>query len=200
MDRPIGNGEHRGVLARVAGRGYFPHQLSWLIDNPLRSLFISPRGLANRLPLSEGSSVLELGAGSGYFSVELAGRLPRGRLELVDLQPEMLAKAKRKIEKRGFCNVGYHVQDAGVGLPFPDQTFDVAVVVAVLGEVGHRARCLQSLYRTLRPGGVLAIHEHIPDPDRIHLAALRSLVETEDFVFRKRWGPLWNYTALFDRV
>lgn len=111
----------------------------------------------------------------------------------------MLAKARRKLEKRGFQNIGYSVHDASVGLPFPDQTFDVAVMVAVLGEVSDRESCLDSLYRTIRSGGVLAIHEHAPDPDRIKFAALRSLLESRGFCFRKRWGPAWNYTALFER-
>jgi len=190
---------NRGVVARAFGRGYFPHQLSWLIDNPIRQLLVSPRRMADRLPLTESSCVLELGPGSGYFSVELAGRIPRGRLELLDLQPEMLAKAKRKLEGQGLQNVGYSVQDASVGMPYPDQTFDVAVVVAVLGEVGDREACLEGLYRTIRSGGVLAIHEHVPDPDRITFSALRPLVESRGFLFRKRWGPRWNYTALFAR-
>ena len=192
-------GDNRGVWARGFGRGYFPHQLSWLIDNPLRQLLVSPRGLVDRLPLTESSCVLELGAGSGYFSAELARRIPHGRLELLDLQPEMLAKAQRKLEHQGFRRVGYTAMDAAVDLPFPDQTFDVAVVVAVLGEVGDREACLTGLYRTLRSGGVLAVHEHVPDPDRIKLSTLRLLVEPRGFQFRKRWGPGWSYTALFER-
>ena len=191
--------DDRGVLGRAFGRGYFPHQLSWLIDNPLRRLLLRPQQLADRLPLTESGCLLELGAGSGYFSIELARRVPRGRLELLDLQPQMLAKARRKLEQYGFQNTGYSVCDASVGLPFSDQTFDVAVMVAVLGEVSDQRSCLDSLYRTIRSGGVLAIHEHAPDPDRIKFGALRPLVESRGFWFRKRWGPAWNYTALFER-
>ena len=187
-------------MARAFGRGHFPHQLSWLIDNPLRRLLLSPRQLADRLPLTESSRVLELGPGSGYFSVELARRVPRGRLELLDLQPEMLAKAKRKLEAQGQHNVGYSAQDAGARMPFADRTIDVAVMVAVLGEVGDREGCLKDLHRAIRTRGVLAVHEHIPDPDRIRFPELQELVEAQGFVFRKRAGPLWNYTALFERA
>jgi ubiquinone/menaquinone biosynthesis C-methylase UbiE len=187
------------VPAHAPGRGYFPHQLSWLIDNPLRRLILRPQQLAERLRLTESDCLLELGAGSGYFSIELARRVPRGRLELVDLQPQMLAKARRKLKTRGFQNIGYTVHDAGFDLPFPAQTFDVAVMVAVLGEVSDKKSCLDTLYRTIRSGGVLAIHEHAPDPDRIRFTALRSLVEPRGFWFRERFGPDWNYTALFER-
>lgn len=189
----------RGVLARALGRGYFPHQLSWLIDNPLRRLLLSPAKLADRLPLTESSDVLEVGPGSGYFSAELARRVPQGWLELLDLQPEMLAKAKQKLQARGHLNVGYTTHDASEQLPFPDESFDVAVLVAVLGEVPNAKSCLHELCRVLRPRGVLAIHEHVPDPDQIPLVVLRPLVEACGFRFRQLWGPQWNYTATFER-
>lgn len=189
----------RRVLARALSRGYFPHQLSWLIDNPLRRLLLTPAQLANRLPLTKSSQVLEVGPGSGYFSVELSRRVPQGRLELLDLQPEMLAKAKRKLQTKGCRNVGYTTHDASERLPFPDESFDVVVLVAVLGETPCTESCLQELLRVLRCGGVLAIHEHVPDPDRIPLSALRPMVERCGYRFRQHWGPRWNFTATFER-
>lgn len=192
-------GENRGGVARTFGRGHFPHQLSWLIDNPLRRLLITPQRLADRLPLTESSRLLEIGPGSGFFSAELARRVHHGRLELLDLQPEMLAKARRYLEGRGFRNIGYSRADASVNIPFPDQYFDVALMVAVLGEVSDQKACLEHVFRTLRPGGVLAVHEHVPDPDRITFPALRSLAESQRYRFGKHWGPRCNYTALFER-
>ncbi len=94
----VGKKSELGDMARALwSRGVFPHQFSWLIDNPLRRLVLSPDTLAKRLPLSDSSRILELGPGSGYCSAALAARVPRGRLELFDLQPEMLAKAERKL-------------------------------------------------------------------------------------------------------
>jgi len=85
----------------------FPHQLSWLIDNPVHSLLLSPRRLADRLPLAETSQVLEVGPGSGFFSPEIARRVLLGRLHLLDIQSEMLAKARTKLEARGLRDVLY---------------------------------------------------------------------------------------------
>jgi predicted O-methyltransferase YrrM len=42
------------------------------------------------------------GTAAGFFSVEVAGQLTDGRLKLFDLQPEMLAQARRKLEPEGF--------------------------------------------------------------------------------------------------
>jgi ubiquinone/menaquinone biosynthesis C-methylase UbiE len=176
---------------------YFPHQLSFLIDNPLRALLISPVALAGRLQLRPGARVLEIGPGSGFFSLELARRVPAGRLELFDLQAEMLVKARAKLRRAGLRNAGFTQGDAG-SLPFASAAFDAALLVAVLGEVPDRRACLQSLRRVLRPGGLLAFHEQLPDPDRIAPESLRAGVEREGFRFREQFGPRWNYTALFD--
>ncbi len=189
--------EHGNMARALWARGVFPHQFSWLIDNPLRRLVLAPETLAERLPLSDSSRILELGPGSGYFSLALAARVPRGRLELFDLQPEMLAKAERKLRSGGHQNIGYTTGNASEDLSFPDSHFDVAFLSSVLGEVPDQERCLRSLHRVLRPTGTLAFHESIPDPDLIRFATLRGLVEPQGFKFQHRWGQPWNYTATF---
>ena len=189
--------EHSDMARALWARGVFPYQFSWLIDNPLRRLVLSPEKLAMRLPLSDSSRILELGPGSGYFSAALAARVPRGRLELFDLQPEMLAKAERKLRAGGHHNIGYTTGNAGEDLSFPDNHFDVAFLSSVLGEVPDQGRCLRSLRGVLRPTGTLAFHESIPDPDLIRFETLRDLVEPHGFNFQHRWGRPWNYTATF---
>jgi len=177
----------------------FPHKLSWLINNPLRRLLVAPEQLVERLNLQEASRVLEIGPGSGYFSLAIAREVPQGHLELVDVQPEMLEKTKQRLRAFGIDNVGFTTQDASLSLPFPDRSFDAAVLVAVLGEVADPKTCLKELHRVLRATGIVAVHEHIPDPDRIRLDRLTVLAETAGFVLRSRYGPSWNYTAVFSK-
>lgn len=63
--------------------------------------------------------------------------------------------------------MGYTVAEAGKPLPLAPASFEMAVLVQVLGEVGDQAQCLRSLASVLKPGGILAVHEGVPDPDRI---------------------------------
>ena len=177
---------------------YYPHQLSFLIDNPIRRLMISPGEFADRLSLTASSRVLEVGSGSGYFSVEIARRTPQGHLELFDLQLEMLGKARRKLQASGLNDVGYTQGDAA-NLPFADASFDVATLVAVLGEVPEKQRCADSLYRVVRPGGRVVFHEQLPDPDIFKLSTLRGLIEGAGFEFKRKWGRWYNYTAIFEK-
>ncbi len=186
----------RTIIEHALGLGYFPHYLSFLIHNPLRRLLITPEGLTERMPLNPDSHVLEVGPGSGYFSVEIARRVPSGHLELLDIQLKMLVKARRHLQAAGVNNVGYTEGNA-TALPFLDSEFDVALLVAVLGEVADQAACLQSLHRVLRPSGTVVFHEHLPDPDFLPLGKLRGIVEAQGFVFVERRGWSWNYTASF---
>ena len=60
-------------------------------------------------------------------------------------------------------------------------------------------KCLRALHRVIRPGGLLSITEHLPDPDFSRFSRLRELVEREGFEFSERFGPPWSYTANFRR-
>lgn len=184
------------VWRRAINRGVFPHQLSWVLELPWRRLVLSPHSLASRLPIRPDSSVLEIGPGSGYYSVEVAKRIPAGHLELLDIQAEMLDRCLDKCASAGLTNVGYTVGD-GAALPFADAQFDLVYMVTVFGEVHDQDACLRSLKRVLRPDGVLSISEHLPDPDFTALSSLQRMAEKFGFVLDRRYGSRLAYTASF---
>jgi ubiquinone/menaquinone biosynthesis C-methylase UbiE len=185
-------------IEHIAGRqAFFPHQMSFILELPFRALLITSSQLADRLHLTERSKVLEVGCGSGVFSVEVARRLPHGHLELFDLQAEMLAKARQKVEAAGLARRVSYTQGDARELALPTAGFDVAFLVAVLGEIPEPHKCLAALARVIRPGGLLSITEHLPDPDFSRLSTLRSLVEPVGFKFVESFGPPWSYTANF---
>jgi ubiquinone/menaquinone biosynthesis C-methylase UbiE len=141
------------------GRGVFPHQLSFVLDLPLRNILLSPRKLVARLPLAAMNNVLEVGAGSGFYSIEVARVVSEGQLELLDLQPDMLKRARQKLKVSGFTNAGCTIADAS-HLPFKQQSFDIVFLVTVLGEITDQNLFLREADRVLTPGGILSISEH----------------------------------------
>jgi ubiquinone/menaquinone biosynthesis C-methylase UbiE len=169
--------------SRQQGTSPFPHQAAFLINNPLRRALLKPGRIIDKLGLTGSEQVFELGPGPGFFSVEIARRLTAGRLELFDIQPEMLEKARRELERAGLTNVGFTAGEASDGFPFPDNTFDVAFLSAVIGEVPDKRACIRALGRVLKPGGRLVFAELFPDPDRLSVQQLRELVEPENFEF-----------------
>jgi ubiquinone/menaquinone biosynthesis C-methylase UbiE len=183
-------------VKKALTRGVFPHEISFFLELPWRKIMLSPQKLASRLHLTPTSHVLEVGAGSGFYSVEIARQIPEGHLEVLDLQPEMLKKAQQKLEAERLSNVSYTLADARQ-LTFAAGIFDVIVLVTVLGEVADQPAFLHEAHRVLKPQGILSISEHLPDPDFSSFAKVKALVEREGFTFFEHFGTKWSYTANF---
>jgi ubiquinone/menaquinone biosynthesis C-methylase UbiE len=190
------------VLRQTRRPGVFPytHWAAGFLDNPIRRLIDRPAAVVDRLALTGAERVLELGPGPGFYSTEIARRVPQGQLDLFDIQPEMLDKARRNLEDAGCRNVGYHAGDASRGFPFPDGQFDVAFLAAVLGEVPDKSACIRELARVLRPGGSLILVESFPDPDRLNVQTLRDLAEPEGFQLQVAEGTTWRDIVNFRRL
>jgi ubiquinone/menaquinone biosynthesis C-methylase UbiE len=183
--------------SRQQGKSPFPYQAAFMINNPVRRALLKPARIVDKLGLAGSEHVLELGPGPGFFSVEIARRLTDGRLELFDIQPEMLEMARRQLERAGLSDVGFTAGEASDGLPFPDNTFDVAFLAAVIGEVPDQQACLRSLGQVLKPGGRLVFVEMFPDPDRLSVPQLRGLAEPEGFEFVEATGNRWENIVRF---
>lgn len=172
-----------------------PHLL-----NPMRALVLSPEELVRRLDLKPDFTVLELGPGPGYFSPTVARALPQGKLVLVDVQREMLDMARKRLDRKGAKNVEYQ-QGAATALPAENNSFDVAFLVAVLGEVPDRVACLGEIHRVLRPYGLLSVTEFkLGDPDYIPQVELERSVGAAGFERCSCNSGLLQYTLGFRRL
>jgi len=177
--------------------GPMPYTEADHLLHPLRKLLQSPKKLVRRLELSPDSKVLELGPGPGYFSLEVARSVPKGKLVLVDVQQEMLDMAKERLEDKGVSNVEYYQGDAA-SLPMDGESFDVVFLVAVLGEVPDQSGCLREIHRVLGPDGLLSLSElKISDPDFITRSEMLKLVQASGFRHCAQYGFSFNYTVNF---
>ena len=172
----------KDIWNRFSGRGTYPHELAWMLLVPLRRLVLSPERLVVQLHLESSARVLEIGPGPGFFSVAVARAVPDGRLELVDIQREMLKRARGRVESAGCRNTGA-TQANAMALPFRPTTFDVVFLVAVLGEVPEPKRCVAAVADVLRPGGRLIFAELPGDPDALSVDQLRALTLDEPLAF-----------------
>ncbi|HEY5630264.1 MAG TPA: methyltransferase domain-containing protein, partial [Candidatus Limnocylindrales bacterium] len=101
--------------------------------------------------------IVDVGCGTGAMAVAAATRWPGVEVEAVDLSRGMLALAARTAAEAGPAGRRIHLTQAPADrLPFPDQSFDVALSAFVLQLVPSRARALREMRRVLRPGGRLA--------------------------------------------
>ncbi|NOZ28881.1 MAG: methyltransferase domain-containing protein [Chloroflexi bacterium] len=185
-------------LAARSGRSApCPPSLAWLLDHPIRRRYI--RLVLDRIDIRPGERVLELGPGVGTFTVEAARRVgPQGRLISVDIQPEMIAQVKRRVQTTGLANVKTCVASAH-DLPLGDASVDRAFLITVLPEIPNRRRALAELHRVLKSDGVLSITEEFPDPDYLFPFETIRLVEASGFSLERRQGNFWVYTVNFRR-
>jgi len=160
---------------------------------------ITRRRLREILAPQPGERVLEIGPGTGYYSLEMAEWIsPAGHLDILDLQPRMLDHTMRRVTERRLENITPAQGDAR-RLPYPDATFDAAYLIAVLGEIPDQHAALAELARVLRPGGRLVVGELFGDPHWVSPNRLRRRAAVAGFTFARRSGSPLGYFARFER-
>lgn len=101
----------------------------------------------------EGSRVLDVAAGAGDQTLDLAARVgSSGAVVATDLSPAIVARACKRAQAAGFNQVECRVAD-GEDLPFASASFDAVVCRLGLMLFPDPLQGLREMYRTLRPGG-----------------------------------------------
>jgi SAM-dependent methyltransferase len=98
---------------------------------------------------------LEIGSGTGYFSLNLIGAGIVERATCTDISPGMLEALQDNAQRLGF---GDRVQTRACdaeALPFEDESFDLVLGHAVLHHLPNLDRAFAEFHRVLRPGGRL---------------------------------------------
>jgi ubiquinone/menaquinone biosynthesis C-methylase UbiE len=126
---------------------------------------------------------LEIGSGTGYFSLNLMQQGLIGRLTATDISPGMLAQLASTAAGLGLDDVTTVVTEAET-LPFDDESFDLVLGHAVLHHIPDLDRAFAEFKRVLRPGGSIVF---AGEPSRYgdRLAALPK--RTGVFV-----APVWR--------
>jgi SAM-dependent methyltransferase len=156
---------------------------------------ISRARLRQVLQPEPGERLLEIGVGTGYYSLDLAEWLgPDGKLELFDLQQEFLDHVMRGAGERGLTNL-VPTQGDATALPFEDDSIDAVVLTAVLGEIPDTAAALEEIRRVLKPSGRLVVGELFGDPHFTTLASLKAQAGDAGLDYREHSGNWFGYFA-----
>ncbi|MEJ0078494.1 MAG: methyltransferase domain-containing protein [Alphaproteobacteria bacterium] len=122
---------HMGVWSRFAGDIF----LDWLAPKP-------------------GLRWVDVGCGNGAFSERIVERCAPTEVQGIDPSEGQLAFAR----KRPAARLAQFQQGDAMALPFPDSSFDAAVMALVIFFVPDPAKGLSEMARVLRPGGTMATY------------------------------------------
>jgi ubiquinone/menaquinone biosynthesis C-methylase UbiE len=160
--------------------------------------FITRDRLRDALAPKPGERLLEIGPGTGYYALPVAGWLAAsGTLELLDVQQEFLDHTMGRAGEQGLANLVATQGDAQA-MPYADGAFDGAYLVTVLGEIPDRGAALRELRRVVRPGGRVVVGELFGDPHMVTDGTLRREAEAAGLRFERRFGPPFGFFARFD--
>jgi len=129
----------------------------------------------------ERSLVLEVGCGVGAQTVTLVRNSPRARFVSIDISPDSLGAARRKVQS---ANVLFQQADV-YQLPFARESFDHVFVCFLLEHLARPLEALEKLKQVLKPGGSITVIEgdhgstYFPPDSAAAHEAIRCQVELQ---------------------
>jgi ubiquinone/menaquinone biosynthesis C-methylase UbiE len=138
------------------GRLFPPKDLG-LLEAPDRVVWQHPEEVMDTLGIAEASVVADVGAGAGWFTIQLARRVgPNGIVYAEDVQQEMLTAISRRAATEGLRNVKPTLGKLN-DPQLPARSIDAVLLVNSYHEIGDRVTLLQNIARALRPNGRIGI-------------------------------------------
>ncbi|MBI4285360.1 MAG: class I SAM-dependent methyltransferase [Chloroflexi bacterium] len=101
--------------------------------------------------------VLDVGAGSGYFSLAIARKLERGKVICMDLSREMLQSLWRVAKKKGLTEKVELMESSAYEIKLANNSVDLAIANGVFHELANPPLALQEMVRVVRPTGRVII-------------------------------------------
>lgn len=167
------------------------HSSIWL-DRPGRNTEELPLRLIRAMNLRPAMVVADVGAGTGYFTFQLADEVPSGRVVAVDVQPAMLDTIRVRMRREGVRNI-QPILGTSMDPGLAPSSIDMALIVVSYHEFSHPREMIVHIAASLKDAGRLVIVEYrsedatipVPDLHRMSLIQIRQEIEAAGLVFRE---------------
>jgi ubiquinone/menaquinone biosynthesis C-methylase UbiE len=158
------------------------------MESRFRYRFFAPMDVLRGADIRPGQTVLEIGCGTGYFTVPAARLLgDQGDLVAMDILQESVDLVSRKVETAALKNVRV-VKGDGLDTGAASESFDAVLLFGLVpAPMLPLAQLIGEVHRVLRPSGTLSVWPHVP----IWLPG--SILRTGAFRFSGRRNGVNNF-------
>lgn len=158
--------------------------------------FLDPQNNIQQLNLTEGAVVADLGAGSGFYSIESAKIVgSSGRVYSIDVQKDLLDRIKNSARNERLFNIETIVGDVERigGTKLADFSVDVVIAANILFQIDDKKNFLIEIKRIMKPNARVLVVDWSdsfnglgPSQDLVFTEQqAMSLFEESGFVFNK---------------
>lgn len=131
------------------------------LDSKQRVKLIPPEVLISQMPIEKNHILLDIGAGSGFFTIPMA-ESTTNKVYAMDPDFRMLKVIEEKAKEKGITNIEL-IQDYLENLTIKNDSIDFAMASLILHEVSSLSNALSKIYKVLKPGGHLLCLEYEKD-------------------------------------
>lgn len=159
-------------------------------------IFADPEHNIKQFDLKEGSTVADLGSGSGFYSFAVARVVgPSGKVYSIDAQKELLIKLSAEASHRGINNIETiwgDLEKTG-GTKLGDNSMDEAIISNILFQIENKKGFAEEVYRIIKQGGKILVIDWTdsfrnmgPHPESVVMREnAKKLFEDSGFKFEK---------------
>ncbi len=171
--------------------GLWARAVAAAMESRLRYSMFAPTKILGASGIAPGRRALEVGCGTGFFTIAAAGMLgPAGTLVAMDILQESVDLVTRKAEAANLTNVRVIKADA-LETAEASESFDAVLLFGVIpAPMLPLEPLLAEVDRVLKPGGTLSVWPHVP------LWMPRSILRGGRFSFSGRRSGVDNFTRL----
>ena len=154
------------------------HEGAYWLERPSRELQEHPQMVVDLLDLEADDVVADIGAGTGYMTMRLAEKVPKGRVLAVDVQPEMLDMLAERIAEQPLKTIDpIHGDEDDPHLP--PESIDLALMVDAYHEFAYPHEMMQHLREALKPGGRVVLAEYRAENPLVLIKRLHKMSEKQ---------------------
>ncbi len=131
------------------------------LDSRQREQLIPPEDLISQMPIKKNHTLLDVGAGTGFFTIPMA-ESTSNKVYAMDPDERMLGVIVNKAAEKGLINIEL-IQDYIENLNIQHNSVDFVMASLILHEVSSLTKALSNIFEVIKTGGHLLCLEYEKD-------------------------------------